>query len=194
MSNEMNRKPHMFRTDDRFLVEQVCQGDLDAFRVIVERYQKYAYQIAFRILRSHHDAEDASQEAFVRVYQSLRNFRHEAKFSTYLYRTVVNLSLNTLRRKSRENTSENSATDAEQRNSGEFAENPKIDLIDVGDHLQRAIQQLSKRQQAVLVLRHYEGMSTREVSEILKCSEGTVKQQLHRAMGKLQKLLHYMQD
>ena len=184
----------MLRTDDQLLVEQVCQGDLNAFRGLVERYQKYAYKIAFRILRSHHDAEDASQEAFVRVYQSLRNFRHEAKFSTYLYRTVVNLSLNTLRRKSRENTSENPATDAEQRNSGEFAENPKIDLIDVGDHLQRAIQQLSKRQQAVLVLRHYEGMSTREVSEILKCSEGTVKQQLHRAMAKLQKLLHYMRD
>lgn len=190
----MNSDPHMFHTDDRFLVEQVCNGDLNAFRVLVEKHQKYAFQIAFRILRSHPDAEDVSQEAFVRVYQSIKNFRHEAKFSTYLYRTVVNLSLNVLRRKGRERISENPVGDGEQQNTEELAEDPKIELIDIGDHLHRAIQRLSKKQQAVLVLRHYEGMSTREVSEILQCSEGTVKQQLHRAMLKLQKYLDYMKD
>jgi RNA polymerase sigma-70 factor (ECF subfamily) len=184
----------MAQTDDQVLVEQACQGNLNAFRVLVERYQRYAYQIAYRILRSHHDAEDASQEAFVRIYQSIQNFRGEAKFSTYLYRTVVNLSLNALRRRGRENRSENPGRDSEQEDRKEFAENPNIELIDVGDHLHRAIGRLSQKQQAVLVLRHYEGFSTREVSEILRCSEGTVKQQLHRAMMKLQKYLHYMRD
>jgi len=184
----------MAQTDDQVLVEQVCQGNLNAFRVLVERYQRYAYQIAYRILRSHHDAEDASQEAFVRIYQSIQNFRGEAKFSTYLYRTVVNLSLNALTRRGRENRSENPGRDGEQEDRKEFAENPNIELIDVGDHLHRAIGRLSQKQQAVLVLRYYEGLSTREVSEILRCSEGTVKQQLHRAMMKLQKFLHYMRD
>ncbi len=183
----------MFRTDDRLIVERVCQGDLDAFRFLVERYERYAYQIAYRLLRSHPDAEDISQEAFVRVYQNIKNFRGEAKFSTYLYRTVVNLSLNVLRKKNRD------AVDSEtpggrERAELQLMEQPKIETLDLGDHLQRAIQRLSRRQQAVLLLRHYEGMSTREVSEILKCSEGTVKQQLHRAMLKLQKYLHYMRD
>jgi RNA polymerase sigma-70 factor (ECF subfamily) len=179
-------------SDDQILVEQVCQGDLNAYRVLVERYQKYAYQIAYRILRSHHDAEDASQEAFVRIYQTVRNFRREAKFSTYLYRTVVNLSLNTLRRREREPVAENSRIDAWQETNKDLAESPKIELIDIRDHLHRAIARLSQKQQAILVLRHYEGLSTREVSEILNCSEGTVKQQLHRAVVKLQKFLHYM--
>jgi RNA polymerase sigma-70 factor (ECF subfamily) len=184
----------MAQTDDQMLVEQVCQGNLNAFRVLVERYQRYAYQIAYRVLKSHHDAEDASQEAFVRIYQRIRNFRGEAKFSTYLYRTVVNLSLNTLRERARENRSENPIKDSEHDKRQELAENPNIELIDIGDHLHRAIGRLSQKQQAVLVLRHYEGFSTREVSEILRCSEGTVKQQLHRAMMKLQKYLHYMRD
>lgn len=192
MSKEMNTDSHMPLFDDQVLVEQVCQGDLNAYRVLVERYQKYAYQIAYRILRSHHDAEDASQEAFVRIYQTIRNFRREAKFSTYLYRTVVNLSLNTLRRREREPVAENSGIDAWQETNKDLAESPKIELIDIRDHLHRAIARLSQKQQAILVLRHYEGLSTREVSEILNCSEGTVKQQLHRAVVKLQKLLHYM--
>ena len=194
MSNEMNRTPHMLRTDDQLLVEQVCQGDLDAFRVLVERYQKYAYQISFKILRNHPDAEDVSQEAFVRIYQSIKNFRREAKFSTYLYRTVVNLSLNVLRQKGRESIYETSSVNWERQTSSEAVDDPKTDLIDVGSHLQRAIQRLSQKQQAILVLRHYEGFSTKEVSEIMNCSEGTVKQQLHRAMVKLQKFLHYMKD
>ncbi len=184
----------MLRTDDQLLVEQVCQGDLDAFRVLVERYQKYAYQISFKILRNHPDAEDVSQEAFVRIYQSIKNFRREAKFSTYLYRTVVNLSLNVLRQKGRESIYETSSVNWERQTSSEAVDDPKTDLIDVGSHLQRAIQRLSQKQQAILVLRHYEGFSTKEVSEIMNCSEGTVKQQLHRAMVKLQKFLHYMQD
>ncbi len=184
----------MFKMDDQLLVEKMRQGNLDAFRVLVERYQKYAYQIAFRILRSHPDAEDISQEAFVRVYQSIKNFRREARFSTYLYRTVVNLSLNILRRRERERIDENPTTGLERRNAEVLADDTKIELIDVKDHLQRAIQQLSQRQQAILILRHYEGFSTREVSEILNCSEGTVKQQLHRAVLKLQKILHYMKD
>jgi len=183
----------MFRTDDRLIVERVCQGDLDAFRFLVERYQRYAYQIAYRLLRSHPDAEDISQEAFVRVYQNIKNFRGEAKFSTYLYRTVVNLSLNVLRKKNRDAV-ESETPDGRDRAEPQLTEQPKIEALDLGDHLQRAIQRLSRRQQAVLLLRHYEGMSTREVSEILKCSEGTVKQQLHRAMLKLQKYLHYMRD
>jgi RNA polymerase sigma-70 factor (ECF subfamily) len=188
----MNADSHMPLSDDQVLVEQVCQGDLNAYRVLVERYQKYAYQIAYRILRSHHDAEDASQEAFVRIYQTIRNFRREAKFSTYLYRTVVNLSLNTLRRREREPIAETSGNDGWQETNKDLAESPKIELIDIRDHLHRAIARLSQKQQAILVLRHYEGLSTREVSEILNCSEGTVKQQLHRAVVKLQKFLHYM--
>jgi RNA polymerase sigma-70 factor (ECF subfamily) len=192
VSNRMNTDSHMPLSDDQVLVEQVCQGDLNAYRVLVERYQKYAYQIAYRILRSHHDAEDASQEAFVRIYQGIRNFRREAKFSTYLYRTVVNLSLNALRKREREPVSENSGIEAWQETNKDLAESPKIELIDLRDHLHRAIARLSQKQQAILVLRHYEGLSTREVSEILNCSEGTVKQQLHRAVVKLQKFLHYM--
>lgn len=183
----------MFRADDRFLVEQACSGNREAFRALVERYQRHAYRVAYRFLRNHPDAEDITQEAFIRVYQNIKNFRHESKFSTYLYRTVVNLSLNLLRRKDRDTLS-NETPDGLERQSNDLVENPTIENLDVRDHLQRAIKRLSPKQQAVLVLRHYEGMSTKEVSEILKCSEGTVKQQLHRAILKMQKFLHYMKD
>ncbi len=137
----------MFKMDDQLLVEKVRQGNLDAFRVLVERYH-----------------------------------------------TVVNLSLNILRQRKRERIDKNPTTGRERRNTEVLADDTKIELIDVRDHLQRAIQRLSQRQQAILILRHYEGFSTREVSEILNCSEGTVKQQLHRAVLKLQKILHYMKD
>jgi RNA polymerase sigma-70 factor (ECF subfamily) len=194
MSNRMNNKLHMLRTDDWLLVEQVCNGNREAFRNLVERYQQYAYQIAFRILKNHQDAEDVSQEAFVRIYQSIKSFRREAKFSTYLYRTVANLSLNVLRKKKRAPMDETADVESERQEDAALVVNPKSELMDLRSHLDRAIQRLSKRQQAIVVLRHYEGFSTREVSEIMNCSEGTVKQQLHRAMLKLEKFLAYLRD
>ena len=83
---------------DRELIERLKAGETEAFRELVEQYKKQAYCVAYDLMGTHEDAEDISQEAFIKVYRSIRSFRGEAQFSTWLYRIVVNLCISEKRK------------------------------------------------------------------------------------------------
>jgi len=80
-------------TDEQLLIDRAQQGDRDSFRQLVERSNLYVYRLAYDLTGNRHDAEDVSQEVFIRAYRSLAGFRREAKWSTWLYRITVNLCL-----------------------------------------------------------------------------------------------------
>src|SRR5258706_14348994 len=84
--------------DEQQLILHVKEGSHEAFRILVERYMKQAYNIAYGFVDNHDDAEDVAQESFVRIYRSIGSFRGDAQFSTWLYRIVMNLSLNRMKR------------------------------------------------------------------------------------------------
>lgn len=151
---------------------------------------KGAYDIAHHFLGEHEDAQDVAQEAFVRVHRSLGAFRGDAVFGTWLYRIVTNLSMNRLRQKKSRARFEVRATaePAEAAHQG----GPDHDRSDLPGHVERALHELPTLQRAVVMLRHLNGLSTREVSSILKCSEGTVKVHLHRGLKKMKQKLHYI--
>src|SRR5262245_61459575 len=164
--------------DERELILRAKEGSRDAFRLLVERHMKGAYDIAHHFLGEHEDAQDVAQEAFVRVHRSLASFRGDAVFGTWLYRIVTNLSMNRLRQKK-------SRAKFEVRVTGETNEpahqgGPDHDRPDLTGHIERALHELPTLQRAVVMLRHLNGLSTREVSSILNCTEGTVKVHLHR--------------
>lgn len=182
----------MAAADEQHVILRAREGNDAAFRILVERYMKQTYNIAFGFVNDHDDAEDLAQEAFVRVYQSLRTFRGDSEFSTWLYRIVMNLSLNKIRQKKHKVQREVQLVDHTPLHNGISTMPPS--QPDLTMHIERALLQLSTLQRSVVVLRHINGLSTKQTSAVLRCSEGTVKTHLHRGLKKMRKLLHYLKD
>ena len=181
----------MAAADELQLIAEAKRSNHAAFRTLVERYMRQAYNIAYGYVNNHDDAADIVQESFVRVYRALPSFRGEAEFGTWLYRIVTNQSLNAVKRKSTSARREISLDDADRLPG----QNP--DDLFRGEHrelLERALHELPTLQRAAVILRHLNGLSTRQVSGILRCSEGTVKTHLHRGLKKLKNKLEVINN
>jgi RNA polymerase sigma-70 factor (ECF subfamily) len=152
---------------------------------------KQAYHLAYSFVNEHDRAEDVAQEAFIRAYRGLRDFRGEAGFGTWLYRIVTNLSLNHVKRIKAAAEREVRVDLIPDHPSFEETSGERQDLR---ENLERALHELPTMQRAVVILRHLDGLSTREVSEILGCSEGTVKTHLFRGLKRLKTLLAFVRE
>jgi len=182
----------MSAAEEQQLIVQAKNGNARAFRDLVERYMKHAYNVAHSFVGSHDDAEDIAQETFMRVHRSLSSFRGDAEFSTWLYRITMNLSLNRLNEKKKKMQREVSNMESVQESAG--ASPAFSDGADVQMHIERALHRLPTLQRAVVILRHLNGLSTYEVSNILQCSEGTVKTHLYRGLKKMRVMLEFLKD
>jgi len=171
------------------------EGDTRAFRVLVERYQGFAYALAFRFTVETGSAEDIVQEAFIRVWKNLSRYRTEIKFSTWLYTIVTNLCLDYLR--SRYGRNRRQLQDVEQvlhARSG-YAADTDLHQQELVNAILLLADALSARQRAVFILRDLEGLPVEEVCEILSMSAGNVKSNLHHARSFMrEKLTQYYQD
>lgn len=174
------------------LILEAKAGSQRAFRGLVERHMKKTYNIAFGFVGDHDRAEEIAQEVFVKVHASLSSFRGDAEFSTWLYRITTNLALNhvkQLKRKSERTVDvmdDAAANLALHENNAEESERR--------EYIERALHELPTLQRAVVILRHLDGLSTRQVSEILRCSEGTVKTHLFRGLRKMRSKLLFLQE
>ena len=182
---------------DKELVRLAKAGDKDSFRILVERYQKRAFTIAYGIVKSHEEAEDVIQESFVKAYISLKKFKGESSFYTWLYRIVYNMSIDVTRRKARRG-GEAFEYD-EGRDGGEQTGRPlrgsvegpaeALQRRETGKRIQQAMDQLSEEHRTVVVLREFEGMSYDDIAESMDISRGTVMSRIHYARKHLQKIL-----
>jgi len=175
--------------DERQLIRQAQEGDHAAYRTLVEQHMKQAYNVAFGFVHDHESARDILQEALINAYEALPAFRGDAQFGTWLHRIVMNLALNHVRAHSAR-TRRETAGSADIPDS---LEEPAFLHCDHREHVERALHELPTLQRAVVILRHLEGLSTRQVGDILHCSEGTVKTHLFRGLRKLRKRLAYLQ-
>ncbi len=156
------------------------QGDAWAFRQLVESYQQYAFSLAFRIVCNEDDARDIVQEAFIRVWNHIKEFSAGAKFSTWLYKIVVNLSydrLKTERRKSRLFTRMPMEADLTREASGPAADASVMNR-DLADRIKAIAGKLPLTQRMVFVLRDLQDLTVDEVAEILEMSRESVKTNL----------------
>ncbi len=182
---------------DLDLVELVRDGDVTAFRGLVERYQGRVYALVYGMVRNREDARDLVQEAFVKAYRNLKGFRREASFHTWLYRIAMNVTIDHLRKVRRVQITEFD----DRLDSGEAANDTWT-----ADHLHRhpgrdlerqrlyqrimqAMQKLTPQQRQVVLLREIEGLSYKEISDTMEIPEGTVMSRLFYARKKLQSLL-----
>ncbi len=177
--------------DDSILVERFRHGDEGAFNKLVERHKREAYFIALRLTRSHEDARDLAQDAFVRCYQSMENFRGDSSFRTWLYRIVINLSLNYLKapRISRRVELQEGEMDTMAGNG--TASDPLLALQQQQRTamLKDAIARLPVKQKQTLMLKVYGELKYEEISEIMRCPVGTAKANFYHAVKRLRELI-----
>ena len=172
------------------IIRRVRAGDTDAFGLLVDEYQKNVYNLALRMTGSPEDAQDMSQEAFIKAYNSLSSFRGESKFSVWLYRIVSNVCLDFLRSRSKNQAMSLNV----ELDDGET----ELDIPDLRclpeDELERALTRQAVRdglealpadQRQILLLREIEGFSYEEICRILALEEGTVKSRIFRARKNL---------
>ncbi len=179
------------------LVRRCKQDNRQAFQELVERYQRKAVAIALGMLHDREDALEVAQEAFTKVFASISKFKEESSFYTWLYRIVVNLSIDRQRQRSRRSMFEQhqSRGDHDDDWIESIPDRRGIDPSDrvaereLGQHIRTAIDELMPAHKAVISLRAVEGLSYEEISQVLQCSRGTVMSRLHYARKRLQKRL-----
>jgi RNA polymerase sigma-70 factor (ECF subfamily) len=178
----------MNQLSDQELVQEVRNGDRRAFTELMRRYQERVYWVARRIVGSHDDADDVTQEAFVKAFVGLGDFRGDASFYTWLYRIAVNLSLNAVRKRQVMNYLSDSTI---LNRILPLGDDPgrQVEFRDLQSRLEKAVAQLPEKQRAVFVLRHYEEMSYEEIAQVLKTSVGGLKANYFHALKKVQQYL-----
>jgi len=169
---------------DLELVERARNGDQIAFRDLYDRNVDRIYRLAYRMAGEDDLARDFTQEAFLRAYQRLDQFRGDAAFSTWLHSIAVSVSLNGLRKVDRHRKRERSLEDAAHVTPARSELDP-----DARDRLKEAVDGLSEIYRTVLLMHDLEGYSHREIAETLEVAEGTSKARLFRAREKLRAAL-----
>lgn len=182
------------RAQDQVLVEAARAGDNRAYGQLVEAYQRRVYALAFGMLRHKDDAWDVAQEAFVKAYKNLDKFEGHSAFYTWLYRITYNVAMDHLRYHKRRETVDMDQHEMEQHiedDKGHDFTNPleSLDRKELRAVLARAMDELSEKHRAIIVLREIEGLSYEEMADVLKISKGTVMSRLFHARKNLQKLL-----
>jgi RNA polymerase sigma-70 factor (ECF subfamily) len=172
------------------VIRRVLEGETGAFDVLVRRHQQTIFRLACRMTRNVEDARDIAQEAFVQAYRSLGSFQRQSSFSTWLYRIAMNLCLNHLKATAREDPTEVDAALPDGREDSLMA----IVRDERDQALAAAIKELPPQQRATLTLRVYQGLSHREIAEVLDCAEGTAKANYFHAVRALQVKLGAFRD
>lgn len=179
---------------EKVLLEQARNGQETAFAQLVEAHSEKTIQLAWRLVGNRAEAEEISQEAFLRLFKSLLSFRGDSRVSTWLYRTVSRLAIDHLRRERlKRKLFFIHNGESEQSDPVDLAADPAasphdhLQARETAEQMQGLLNKLPARQKAVFVLRHMEELSLKEIAAMLNLSEGTVKSHLHRAVSLFRK-------
>jgi RNA polymerase sigma-70 factor (ECF subfamily) len=182
--------------DERQLVDAARSGDAPAFRELVSRHQRRAYAVALGMVHDPDDARDICQEAFLKVHKNLATFEGEAQFFTWLYRIVMNLCIDHLRKRRGQQVEFDDAQSHDEPDEGGIAPvrtgfDPARALADkeLRQQILRALERLSPAHRAVLVMREVDGLSYQEMADTMQCSIGTIMSRLFHARKKMQAML-----
>lgn len=179
----MNTEP------DEFYISQTLNGDVNAFAFLVEKYKHMVFTLAIRIIKSREEAEEISQDVFVKSFQKLSNFKGDSKFSTWLYKIAYNTSLDELRRNKKHVRLEN----IENINDGDLEKvQDALEFLQEEERkkvIKKALLKLDEVQRSILTLFYFEELPLKEISKIVNLSPDNVKIKLFRSRKKLFSIL-----
>ena len=167
---------------DNELVKRVCMGETQLFRLLIERHQQHIFNLCYRMLRQFEDADDATQDTFLKAYRSLKQFRGDARLKTWLCRIARNECLNRLRHEDMASLDQQLTTDYSFQ-IADLTPSP-LELIErqeIQSIVHEAINKLPHRYRLVITLFHLNGLSYEEISQVMEIPLGTVKTHIFRA-------------
>jgi RNA polymerase sigma factor (sigma-70 family) len=174
---------------DALDIEQVLSGNISAFTYILDRHKDKAFNLAFRICGNREEAEEITQDSFLKAYRSLNGFKMKSSFATWLYRIVYNTSISYVRAKKKGVLSLEDfpadATDFARDNSSEEEADREYQKALVGF----ALQKINEEERGLITLYYYEEMSTEEISEVTGISKSNIKVRLFRARQKMLEII-----
>jgi len=183
------------RVNDSELIRAAQRGDRVAFEALVRQYDQAVLRLALHLTGSEADARDIYQEAFLKAYRHIANFRFECSFYTWIYRIVTNLCLDHLRKRQTRREDPQTVTGSDGREmdvlervaDDRSGANPERDLMrrELGARIAQALTRLTPRERMVFELKHYQGLRLRTIGEMLNTTEETAKNTLFRATQKL---------
>ena len=179
------------------LVDRAVCGNFEAFDQIMVHYRERMYGVIYNMTLNHSDAADLTQETFVKAFRSISKFKKKSSFFTWLYRIGVNLTLTFLKRKRKRKLfsfdhflGNSDANDRHSEFTSKEVTSDKFTLLnELHEKLNEALSKLSDKHRTIVVLYEIDGLSHKEISQIMKCTEGTVRSRLHYAKLQLQSTL-----
>jgi RNA polymerase sigma-70 factor, ECF subfamily len=188
-------KDERARATEIELIREAQQGSRTAFDALVRQYDSQVMRLALHLTGSEHDAEDIHQEAFLKAYRYLGNFRFECSFYTWIYRIVTNLCLDHLRRRKSRREDQSILLDSQGEeidllsnvSDDRSGANParELERKHLGERIKAALDTLTPRERIVFELKHYQGLKLRTIGDMLNTTEETAKNTLFRATRKL---------
>ena len=179
----------MAEPDDLELVRQAQQGKEPAFEALVERYKNRVFGLIVRTLGDRQAADDLAQEVFLRIYRALPYFRGDARFSTWVYRIVVNLCYQARKQQPIREVPLDARADDNWPRHELRARDTAVDDLEVRDRLEKALAELPVNYRLLIAGHYLEGIGYEDLAEAMKLPLGTVKTQLHRAKQRLRQVL-----
>tara|TARA_Y100000588_G_C14193096_1_gene898925 strand:+ start:486 stop:1103 length:618 start_codon:yes stop_codon:yes gene_type:complete len=178
---------------DTHLIEHVKAGHANAFNTLMRRYRERVFSVVYNMTSNREDANDVTQEVFLKAFQNIHRFQQKSTFFTWLYRITVNTTISFIK-KNRSRQFFSLETFQDEGVSGKLAEilssrkhsRRSLLIRELQEKLNEALQKLSVKHRTAVVLFEIEGLSHKEIGTILKCSEGTVRSRLHYAKNELQ--------
>jgi RNA polymerase sigma-70 factor (ECF subfamily) len=182
--------------DDVALVSACQVGDQDAFALLVQRHQRFVFNLVFRMLEQYEEANEVTQETFLAAWQGLPGFRREARFSTWLYRIAYNCALKQLEQRNRDQALQLAiqVKQANQRIDNDERIGDEIEAYERQAIVREHLSKLPAKYRIVLVLRHLQEMTYEEMAEILTIPIGTIKTHLFRARNLLKERLEALDN
>ena len=173
---------------EKELIVRAGGGDMGAFREIYQRASGYVYTLAYRVVNTKHDAEEVTQDVFLKIHHSLGSFKFEASFKTWLYRIAVNTALNHAEKRSRVTTREVEEIFEDPATVTQPDATKRIEAGETEHQLKILLDQLNPDQRACIVLREIEGLDYQEIAMSLGININTVRSRLKRARETLMAL------
>jgi RNA polymerase sigma-70 factor (ECF subfamily) len=171
------------------IIRQAIKGDRMAFRTLVLEHSHAMFRLAWRLTQDEHLAEDVVQEAFLKAYRKIGDFNLEASFGTWMHRITVNTAMDQLRKLSTRNRHESPEPDWTEATAPSSSEASIGERDDIRRHAEAAMKELTDLERTAFTLRHFEGHSIAEISDILEMKDNACKQAIFRAVKKMRTAL-----
>ena len=167
------------------IITEAAKGDINAFEEIYKTYSRFVFNISLRVTCNYGDAQEVTQEAFMKIYNKLSSFSFKSSFKTWLYRIAVNTAINFIKKESRQR--EKVSKLALELKSSDYKDltSNAIEKEAINSKVDKILKMLNPEQRACLVLKHIEGLSCQEISDVLQVNVNTIKTRLKRARESL---------